>query len=289
MGSGKWLKNAIKKYGKKHFKKTILTFCNSRDQVSILESHIVNETLLESNQTYNLKPGGDNILIPKAYTSHQKQIVLLETGQVFDSITDASSLIGYENNIPLPLCISKGMCCKGYHFALLANVPNRNDQLEELQRQLDIRKQRKYQEHISKSKAKSFPIIDLLTGIVYHNSKHAADELGCSPNAVSQSARTNISVYDHLFSAEVDKFKDDPELRIQTYNQILETNKKKEHKKRVKAASKHAKPCMCVETGEHYPSCRAASKAIRRSLHSVDIAVRTGGTAGGYHWKLIDG
>lgn len=284
-GSGKFLKKAIKRYGKDHFKKTILTFCNSREQTNILEAHIVNQELLESGLTYNLKIGGDNVLMPNSYIkaneSIRKQIVQLETGKVFESISQAKvKSIGD--------CIGKGYTSRGYHYAFLKDVPTKEDQLKELQRQLEVRKQRKYLEHISKSKAKSFPVIDLLTGIVYQNSKHAGDEIGCSPNAVAQSARCNISVYGHIFSTEIDKFKDDPELRRQTYNQILEDNKKKEHERRVKAASKHAKPCVCVETGIQYPTCRDASKAIGRSLHSVDTAVRTGGTAGGYHWKLID-
>ena len=46
----------------------------------------------------------------------------------------------------------------------------------------------------------------------------------------------------------------------------------------------HAKPVICVETGEYYPSQQAAERATGFSgIHKV-CAGRSY-TAGGYHWK----
>lgn len=283
-GSGKFLKKAIKKYGKSHFQKTILTFCNSREQINILEAYIVNDELLESGLTYNLKIGGDNVLedknVLKAIQSNKKQVVLLETGQIFESVSQA-------NVHSVSACVNKGYTSNGYHYAFLKNVPTREEQLEELQRQIEVRKQRYQMECKAKALGHSNPLIDLLTGEIYQSGQTAGTKLGYAPSSIVQSIRTNMPVYGHLFSTEVDKFKDNPQLRQQTYNQILEDNKKKEHERRVKAVSAHAKPCRCIETGIEYPSCRAASKAIGNALHAVDIAIRTNGTAAGYHWEYI--
>ena len=54
MGSGKYLKNAIKKYGIENFEKTILCFCSSQKEMYEKESELVEL----SEQSYNLKKGG---------------------------------------------------------------------------------------------------------------------------------------------------------------------------------------------------------------------------------------
>lgn len=58
LGSGKWLKHAIKKYGKESFKYEILYFLPSKEEMFALERTIVNETLVKDPLSYNLKIGG---------------------------------------------------------------------------------------------------------------------------------------------------------------------------------------------------------------------------------------
>lgn len=58
MGSGKYLLNAIEKFGVENFQKEILyVFDNSFDMYE-KESHIVNEEFLSTANTYNIKLGG---------------------------------------------------------------------------------------------------------------------------------------------------------------------------------------------------------------------------------------
>lgn len=58
LGSGKYLRNAIKKYGKDNFlKEVIATFANERDMLDF-ESWLVNEDFIKTANTYNLKTGG---------------------------------------------------------------------------------------------------------------------------------------------------------------------------------------------------------------------------------------
>lgn len=57
-GSGKLLKQAISKHGRENFKKEILEFFNSYDELAQKEKQIVNKNFIESSNTYNLREGG---------------------------------------------------------------------------------------------------------------------------------------------------------------------------------------------------------------------------------------
>lgn len=58
LGSGMLIVKAIKKYGKKNFKRTILKHCKSRKEAYIFEESLVNEDLVKSRNTYNCAVGG---------------------------------------------------------------------------------------------------------------------------------------------------------------------------------------------------------------------------------------
>jgi GIY-YIG catalytic domain len=58
MGSGRRIKYAIKKYGIGNFKKHILKFCETPEEVLALEKEIVNEEFVRDENTYNLTVGG---------------------------------------------------------------------------------------------------------------------------------------------------------------------------------------------------------------------------------------
>lgn len=58
MGSGIVIKSAILKYGKENFKKEILYILNSEEEMNKKEKEIVNTTLIEDENCYNLTIGG---------------------------------------------------------------------------------------------------------------------------------------------------------------------------------------------------------------------------------------
>ena len=58
MGSGKALNFAYKKYGIENFKKEIIQYCNTFEELSELEKNIVNINLLSDASCYNLIEGG---------------------------------------------------------------------------------------------------------------------------------------------------------------------------------------------------------------------------------------
>lgn len=58
LGSGKYLKSAIKKYGATNFKFEILKYAFSKDEMLKLEKELVTEEVVRDSKSYNLKIGG---------------------------------------------------------------------------------------------------------------------------------------------------------------------------------------------------------------------------------------
>lgn len=58
LGSGKAIKHAIKKYGKHNFKRTILHYCLTKEEIYKWEKHIVDDTFINNKNTYNSCIGG---------------------------------------------------------------------------------------------------------------------------------------------------------------------------------------------------------------------------------------
>lgn len=58
LGSGKYLKYAIEKYGAESFKKEILFVFDNPEEMFAKEAEIVTEEFLSEHNTYNLKKGG---------------------------------------------------------------------------------------------------------------------------------------------------------------------------------------------------------------------------------------
>lgn len=58
LGSGKALRRAIKKYGRSSFKKEILEFCSSREEMFKKEQQIIIEEIMNDSKSYNCSLGG---------------------------------------------------------------------------------------------------------------------------------------------------------------------------------------------------------------------------------------
>ena len=62
MGSGRRLKQAIKKYGIENFSKEIIKFFNNREELAKYEAEIVTESLVRDPNCYNMVVGGDCLI-----------------------------------------------------------------------------------------------------------------------------------------------------------------------------------------------------------------------------------
>lgn len=49
------------------------------------------------------------------------------------------------------------------------------------------------------------------------------------------------------------------------------------------------RPVICYESGEEFESVTVAAKAIGKLTSTISAALRSGGTAGGFHWYYADG
>lgn len=73
-GSGKAIKNAIKKYGIEYFKKEIIAYASSREELWRLEQQIVNKTVVEDPLSYNMAHGGKSYLDGLKINDYEKFI-----------------------------------------------------------------------------------------------------------------------------------------------------------------------------------------------------------------------
>lgn len=115
-GSGKWIKQAIKKYGVENFVKTIVKFQHDRTQLLSLEENIVNVEMMKDWRCYNAIIGGlPNGVEVSSRADHRKKVIELETGKMYDSIKDLKTQINFTGcGSWLNHWVSK----EGYHYAL---------------------------------------------------------------------------------------------------------------------------------------------------------------------------
>ena len=73
-GSGKALKDAIKKYGIKNFHRCNLKTFNTSEEAYLEEARVVTEKLVEDRQCYNMKIGGWGGVGQKKTEEHRKKI-----------------------------------------------------------------------------------------------------------------------------------------------------------------------------------------------------------------------
>lgn len=74
LGSGLLLEKAIKKYGRKNFKKEIIAYANSSEELCLLEKKLIKEyDAVNSHQSYNVADGGNGGNTIAGYDSSQRK------------------------------------------------------------------------------------------------------------------------------------------------------------------------------------------------------------------------
>ena len=80
-GSGKQIKDAIKKYGKQVFIREILEYFDTRDEAFAREAEIVTEEFIKESNNYNMCPGGLGATIKT--DEHKQKISAKLKGRIF--------------------------------------------------------------------------------------------------------------------------------------------------------------------------------------------------------------
>ena len=75
LGSGIALENAVKKYGRENFRKTILYVFDTEEEMNNKERELVNETIVRDKRSYNMGLGGEGgaMFLGKHHTEETKQ------------------------------------------------------------------------------------------------------------------------------------------------------------------------------------------------------------------------
>ena len=125
-GSGQHIKRAIKKYGKENFIRELLDTAETIDELNQKECYWIEKLPARNPATgYNVGKGGE-------YTANNmKQIICLETGQIFSNIRAASKYLGLNTTSSINKALknlNKTAC--GYHWAYLYDI-NLKEKLKE--------------------------------------------------------------------------------------------------------------------------------------------------------------
>lgn len=156
MGSGTVFKSALAKYGKASFYRHILYVFDNLEEARVKERELVDQDIVDSDNYYNLVLGG-------AYSgmggtsSNKIKIICHETGEVFDSLTDAAYDVGISISSIVKALDNPGQVAKNLHFFTNSS----------------------YSPSIKVSYPSiGKPIICLNNGLTYKSIRDAADSLG---------------------------------------------------------------------------------------------------------------
>lgn len=280
-GSGKRIKQAIRKYGIENFVKHIISFHHTRQQLSLTEATIINDQLLKDQCSYNIALGGENN-VSTCMADNRKTIIQLETGNIIESV---SALRKITNNTHINATdLDHFVDSNGHHYAIyderLDNQTERDLLIEQIDRNIKTRYRASCQ---SKSIARSQQWIDLKTLIVYEN-RHEMNEqlqLQLADNIVGRRFKNHvIKLRGHYFTIYDDR------KSSEYYRELFKQTIEFENRDRQYYQSRKV---QCVETGQIFNSCREASRSLGLSARAVTSVVNGyQKTAGRYHWKLVD-
>jgi hypothetical protein len=155
LGTGTSIKNAIKKYGRKNFKKEILCFCEDRDQAYWVEELLVTEEFIKRTDNYNEIPSGSQGIGYRTKKSTDKQMKTTRQNSLKKyGVDHYMGTKQFRQQIEKTLLETKGITHNMKDPAVVEKV-------------------------MAKKRKKI-----LIDGVVYPSGRHAAKALGLSPATI---------------------------------------------------------------------------------------------------------
>ena len=212
------------------------------------------------------------------FTHIKRNIICIETKEIFDSITDCSNATGISTQNLSQNCCKNHRTAKGRHYAYLEEYDEYWTPAEEYGTD-----KRKRVSTLKKS------VYCLQTNKFYSSATECASELGINAREVSRCAAKDSDVtqthgYNFCYAEDYYEGWQPREKKKTTYVCTSEI------KEKMRKSNWKCKKVLCIETGLEYYS---ASEAGRQTGISKDSIINVCNkkphcnTAGGYHWKYV--
>lgn len=185
-------------------------------------------------------------------------LVCWETGEVFESAAAVAKAMELKTAQSLYTAIRKGTASAGLHWYRQGDPKPKPSQLKNL-------------------KAALFSNVECIeTGVVYENTAAAAKAVGAkNQSSIASAVRTGRTAAGYHWRHQASKKK----------------RKSVQNEPEVRTSRKRGpRPIVCLETGQVYPSVKAAAEAMGVSYGSGNLsqAAIHGGMFKGYHWYYAD-
>lgn len=216
----------------------------------------------------------------KPRKSQMRAVVNLNTGQVFDSISDAVQSVGGHCNVVGG--IKNNTKVKGYYWQY-KDIVDQSSVEAELQKCKQIAYQRRHKSTKPKiiRKQRNKPIINLNTGKVYHTKRELASLLGVSEGIIADVIKNHKRLNGDFY--QLQSIVDDTSIEQQLQICIQEEQKRKN-----KIPINARKICN-LTTGQIFDSVTAAQESIvNKTKGNIAAAISAKTSCGGYYWQYED-
>lgn len=247
-GSGKIIQEALKKYGRKNFKKEILIEnIETQKEADRLEQLIIEQERKNGKAEYNISPGGQGgRVLPddsKFYEEKRKPVICLETGEIFNSIKEVGIKKKLDSYNIGAVCIGKRDSFHGFHWAF-------------------YEKGKKYSNsNLKKPHFNKRPVICIETQKVYKSIKEATRETNIK--SIGSAVARNIKAGGYHWEYY---------------------DKNKDYTHYIPRKPKWYRTLICIETGELFESFNDAAKKTGIPKTNIAGSVKNHVAASGLHF-----
>jgi len=252
LGSGTILKQAVKKYGTQAFYRHILHVCDTAEDAYEFERSLVNDTIVESGDYYNMVTGGMRGSPEIGGSRRTVKVICHQTGQVFESVNQAAQFLGVEYYNVSRVLDHPDLPLKNLHFFRVQN----------------------YDHKVSVTfPADGRPIAYINNATIFPSIKDAAEELGINYKSLRNSMVNREYAQLASIGGNFFLYEDEYEVGKEYFNTV----------KVVRLIELQKEFVSCKAAAEFLKCKNAAFGGI-----AIGRAARTGCKMYGYHWEYCE-